>query len=328
MSAGKMALSANLVQQGSLRFYIASMPSETLGTTCFVETRDEKPLEGFQRRLDESRADLIADYIDRGKGSIPTAIILSAQDDAELKYNSKNKTISFQKTTFAFKIIDGQHRVFGFTKAKESIRVPVVIYEGLSLQEEAKLFLDINTTQKPVSQALIISVKQLLDTETEIEKKCSELFELFFTESDSILLDKLARAESTPGKISRKLFNQCLEPILPSIEKLSLEKKYKLINSYLKAFQYTFIQMDSSFKDSFSRPTIFQSLFYVFNEVLSKNNAIHKIISFESFCNTLTCLTTNLPKKHIQRPGGSFKRLADHISLALNQVFVPPHMIE
>ncbi|NOU99102.1 DGQHR domain-containing protein [Paenibacillus planticolens] len=327
MSEEKIALSANLVQQGVYRFYICSMPSDTLGETCFVTTRAEAPEEGFQRRLDESRADLIADYIDQGKGSIPTAIILSAQEDAHLKYNSKNKTIVFEKFPLAFKIIDGQHRVFGFKKTKTIIRVPVIIYDGLTLQEEAKLFLDINTTQKPVSEALILDVKRLLDTESEQEKICSELFELFYTQVDSQLLNKLARSESANGKISRKMFNQCIEPILPSLKTLSLEQAYKVLNAYLKAFQTTFSQIEQPLSGAILRPVIFQAILSLFNDILSKNNIAHKSISHDNFCNVLSCLKTNLSKRSIQKPGNSYKSLAEKISHALNQVYIPAHMI-
>lgn len=102
----------------------------------------------------------IAQYIDSGTGSIPTAIILAAQEEANLEYSSKNKTISFNKEKNSFLIIDGQHRVWGFIKASTSIRVPVVIYEELTRVEEAQLFVDINSNQKEVPRGLILDVKK------------------------------------------------------------------------------------------------------------------------------------------------------------------------
>lgn len=91
----KYSLAAILVIQGKYKFYVVAMPSEILRDTCFTITREDDPIEGFQRRLDEKRAEEISRYIDSGLGSIPTAIILSAQDEADLRYNSKTKTISF-----------------------------------------------------------------------------------------------------------------------------------------------------------------------------------------------------------------------------------------
>ena len=83
--------SCSLISQGKEKFYSLTMPSEVLAETCFVSTRDDDPIDGFQRTLDEKRAKEIAEYLDCGEGTIPTAIVLSAN----LKYNSKNKTIEF-----------------------------------------------------------------------------------------------------------------------------------------------------------------------------------------------------------------------------------------
>ena len=88
--------SVSLVTQGKHRFYTLTMPSDVLANTCFVTTRDEDPKKGFQRVLDEKRAEQIADYTDAGFGTIPTSIVLSAQPAAELKVIGKGKTLEFR----------------------------------------------------------------------------------------------------------------------------------------------------------------------------------------------------------------------------------------
>ncbi|MFN8736424.1 MAG: DNA sulfur modification protein DndB, partial [Betaproteobacteria bacterium] len=62
---------ARLVTQGKHKFYTLTLPSDLLAKTCVVETRQGDPIEGFQRKLDEKRAQEIADYIDSGFGTIP-----------------------------------------------------------------------------------------------------------------------------------------------------------------------------------------------------------------------------------------------------------------
>src|SRR5438477_11439156 len=109
--------SVSLVRQGNHRFYTLTMGSDVLAKTCFVSTRDEDPQEGFQRVLDKERAQQIADYIHAGFGTIPTSIVLSAQPEAELKDIGKGKTIEFRPIPKAFLILDGQHRVYGFSLA-------------------------------------------------------------------------------------------------------------------------------------------------------------------------------------------------------------------
>lgn len=121
--------SVSLVTQGRHRFYTLTMPSDVLAKTCFVSTRYDDPQIGFQRILDKKRAVEIAAYIDTGLGTIPSSIVLSAQPDAELLVIGKGKTIEFQNTPKAFLILDGQHRVYGFSLAKTALRVPVVVYK-------------------------------------------------------------------------------------------------------------------------------------------------------------------------------------------------------
>jgi hypothetical protein len=148
-SPERLRFSVSLVTQGSHRSYTLTMPSEVLGRTCFVTTRSEDPKQGFQRVLDADRAQQIADYIDSGFGTIPSSIVLSAQPDAALKAVGAGKTIELADTPKAFLVLDGQHRVYGFSLAKTSLRVPVVIYNGLSRQDETRLFIDMRNIPSP-----------------------------------------------------------------------------------------------------------------------------------------------------------------------------------
>ncbi|APC08575.1 DGQHR domain-containing protein [Neomoorella thermoacetica] len=324
----KSSYSANLVSQGKFRFYIVSMPSEILGKTCFTITREEDPMEGFQRRLDENRAQDIANYIDNGMGSIPTAIILSAQKEAQMKYNSKTKTISFLPEKKAFLIIDGQHRVWGFIKAKKSIRVPVVIYENLTRQEEAQLFIDININQKQVPEALLLDVKRLLQNESEEEKRCSEVFDIFYTNSGSILNGHLARAEKIRGKISRITFNQSISGILnKDLRDLQPEESYNVINNYLKAIQKVFEEIAPNLKCAIFKPVIFQGLLEICQHVIDKTLYKHDKLTRDAFYDVLKVLKDNLPKQKILKPGKSYKKFSELVLEAITNVYIKPGII-
>ncbi|MDQ0492396.1 DGQHR domain-containing protein [Paenibacillus brasilensis] len=322
-------LAAIQVTQGKYKFYIVSMPSETLRETCFTITREDDPIKGFQRRLDETRADEISQYIDGGVGSIPTAIILSAQDEANLEYHSRNKTISFTPEKNSFLIIDGQHRVWGFIKAKTSIRVPVVIYEDLTRVEEAQLFVDINSTQKEVPRDLILDVKRLLQKESEEEKRCSQIFEFFYSKEGSILNGHLARAERENGKITRRIFNNCISELLSDmLEEISDDDSYIIINNYLSAMKSVLGSIDSNGDDIITRITVFQACMGVSKYVIEKtNNMFGGRLTVDSFTETLSILKTNLPRGVVQRPGNSYRKLSDHLMNALTKVSLRPGVI-
>lgn len=114
----KIRLSASLIRQGKFRFFTLTIPSDILAKCCFVSTRDEDPKKGFQRLLDIRRAKDIAKYIDSGKGSIPNAIVLSAQPAANFKEIGGGKTIEFDFKQNSLLILDGQHELCKKTNKK------------------------------------------------------------------------------------------------------------------------------------------------------------------------------------------------------------------
>ena len=199
----KVRYSVSLVTQGNHRFYTLTIPSDVLAKCCFTSTRNEDPEEGFQRLLDRRRAEEIAEYIDNDFGTIPNSVVLSAQPAAEFKVVGNGKSVEFNVDPKAFLIIDGQHRVYGFHLAKTMLRVPVVVYNGLSRGEEARLFIDVNTKQKPVPTELLLDIKRLAEAESDSEALLKDVFDLFDHSNDSALLGLTSRASRSRGKVSR-----------------------------------------------------------------------------------------------------------------------------
>jgi hypothetical protein len=52
----RVRYSVSIVTQGNHRFYTLTMPTEVLAKCCFATNREEDPIAGFQRVLDEKRA--------------------------------------------------------------------------------------------------------------------------------------------------------------------------------------------------------------------------------------------------------------------------------
>jgi DGQHR domain-containing protein len=227
------------VTQNEQRFFFATMPVEDIFPYCYVVSRYDDAVEGFQRELNKERALDIAHYLDDSKGSIPTNIVLSAQAVAELSYNSKSKTIKYRRKPHAFLVLDGQHRLYGYGLTKKHHRVPVAIYEGLSRQQEAKLFIDINTTQRGVPAALLLDIKQLAQQETETETRKRTLFDKLATDPASPFNGLLSSAKSAPGKISRVAFYRGAAFLLNNkvVVKLDETRSYTLIRNYFKAVE-------------------------------------------------------------------------------------------
>lgn len=234
-SAGdEVRYAISLVRQGTHTFYTLTIPSNVLAACSFATTKDEKPVDGFQRVLDPKRAQEIADYIDAG-GTIPSSIVLSAQPDADFKVVDRSKTISFKFNPHSLLIIDGQHRVYGFAKAKTAFRVPVVIYDNLSKEAEARLFIDINTKQKPVPKELLLAIKGLAQSENDVEATLGQVFDLFHGDASSSILGWTSSTKKATAKIDRVTFNAGLRPHLPLFDGKDVKYIYQIWNSYFSA---------------------------------------------------------------------------------------------
>lgn len=302
----KVRYSVSLITQGKYRFYTLTVPSSVLAKCCFTSTRDEDPSEGFQRRLDKARALEIADYIDNGFGTIPNSVVLSAQSAAKLVDIGRGKTIEFTIDPKAFLIIDGQHRVYGFRLADTELRVPVVIYNGLSRGEEARLFIDVNTKQRPVPTELLLDIKRLAEAESDSEALLKDIFDLFETASDSALIGLMSSASRSRGKISRVTFNAALKPLLAIFSEPEPEIIYSAVNAYLHAVRkgMTKLQVEKTIVS----PIVFKAFMALFKDVAQKTmDKFGRKFTAEHFLQVLNPMFKRMTAGSFSDPGGSYK---------------------
>lgn len=185
---------ALLVDQPMGSFYVAILPAELLLTVCFSDalnaTYNEESrtytLDGTQRLPQPKRLDPIADFIDRTDSVFPNAIILAANqrredgltedavglDDEPVdgpdprwevvsEYGpdgaSEQYVLTIPTGQKLAAIIDGQHRLFAFTRAtpdRRSMQLVCSIFIDLPKPYQAQIFATINSTQKPVDKSL------------------------------------------------------------------------------------------------------------------------------------------------------------------------------
>lgn len=257
---------AVLITQGEHRFYQLAMPSDVLASSTFVSTRDEDPETGFQRLLDVKRAKEIAAYVDTGLGTIPTSIILSAQNSCSLEYDSRSKTISFFVDSGSFLILDGQHRVYGFKLAETKIRVPVVIYDGLSRRDESRLFIDINSKQRGVPSELLLDIKKQADYESSEEQIFRDVFDRTMLDPNSPLYGRLSPSKRVKSKISRVTFNAALKSIYPALSARSADEISEILSDYLASIRDQIIRNGGD-EDILLNSVTFRALVSFFTQV-------------------------------------------------------------
>ncbi len=271
------------LKQNNHTIYYLTIPVSELVRYCYVSRRSEDFDSGFQRNLSESRADEIAAYLKGGDGSVPSNIVLSAQACSELEHDATSKGLSFMRTKGAFLVIDGQHRLRGYEKSGIDLRVPVAVYEALSLEQEVRLFVTINRKQQSVPDSLIEEIKHLANMETAEDRLLRGWYDRLADDKSSPLHGKINRAKPTSSKPSLRTFKRAVGRALagPTLSELSDAKKYALISSYLKACHAALKE-----KDLLSKAPFFEAVFEAFDDVVRAAQESHKSVKTEYLAQT------------------------------------------
>ncbi|WP_138422495.1 DGQHR domain-containing protein [Maritimibacter alexandrii] len=156
------------VKQGDDEFILTAIPAEHLVKIAYAAVRRQDEEEGaVQRILNNSRISGIRDFALKG-GDFPASIVLNWVKGPLRKQNGK---VSVGEGDRSAQIIDGQHRVAGLQAAIEEdnkvgrIVVPVAIYENLDTPKSARIFISINTEQRPAPKSLVFDLYGVAGTD-------------------------------------------------------------------------------------------------------------------------------------------------------------------
>ncbi len=149
------------VKQKEHTFKLTSLPAGLLTKITYTAVRRKDEEEGaVQRVLNGARISGIKDFALK-MGDFPASIVLNwISGPLEIK----NGNIYIPDTPRAAQILDGQHRVAGLTAAiienniTENYEIPVAIYEGLDTANSARIFISINTEQRPAPKSLVFDL--------------------------------------------------------------------------------------------------------------------------------------------------------------------------
>lgn len=125
--------------------------------------KDEMP--AYQRIIKKNRLNAIQRFVDNG-GFFPNSIIISINTKSKLQFDksslqdeqsiSKIGLLHLPQEYKSMYIIDGQHRLYGYSNSKWQNKntIPVVAFVNLEKEEQIQLFMDINENQKAVPKNL------------------------------------------------------------------------------------------------------------------------------------------------------------------------------
>lgn len=151
--------------KGKNKYYSFIIQPERLLRIAYVHRREEsnpKEVSGtYQRMLKKTRLNKICEFINKG-GFFPNNVVLNFTEEPVFERKDKVGEIvygvlKFPKYYGSAWIIDGQHRLYGYseTERKTTDTLPVVAFVKLENVEQARLFVEINKEQKAVSSNLL-----------------------------------------------------------------------------------------------------------------------------------------------------------------------------
>lgn len=156
---------------GDLTVYTQSMKIKDVLTIFYVAIRGKDDEEGaVQRVLNRQRISSIKKYILEGNNFYSTFILNWTDNNVKPEFNDSEITIPI--VPFGAQAIDGQHRLVGLQEAikeNETIgekEILVTISINLKTKDAARIFININSEQKPVPKSLIYDLFGEIENDT------------------------------------------------------------------------------------------------------------------------------------------------------------------
>lgn len=134
----------------------------------------ENRSKSYQRVLTKRRISEISRYLETSRKPFPNNVLVSLRGSKnhwswvkrQRLGSGRTGELSVQGRPGMFHVIDGQHRLFGYsgTNEEQVLDQPIIVtmYSDLSEVEEAELFIDVNENQKKVDVSLKIEVAFLI----------------------------------------------------------------------------------------------------------------------------------------------------------------------
>jgi DGQHR domain-containing protein len=167
----RVPISRTSLKVNAIQFYLDDIPAfcfvcdvRTLLDSCYISRRLEDR-RGYQRALNQDRLrNIEKDIEDRKIVAFPNSILVNCEDVlasplAPPHDCPKSIEVTLPTSYCSCCVVDGQHRLLGFSRLDEAElsqrHLPVVAFQKLPLNDEVKLFIDINSKQKRIDSNLI-----------------------------------------------------------------------------------------------------------------------------------------------------------------------------
>jgi len=152
--------------KGNKKYYVFIIQPGKLAQIAYVHRREKSNPEEisgtYQRMVKGNRLKKIHEFIENKGGFFPNNIIINFTKKPTFDRKSEVGDIVYGILKFppyygSAWVIDGQHRLYGYSKSEKkwTDKIPVVAFESLKVKDQANIFVEINKEQQSVSSNLL-----------------------------------------------------------------------------------------------------------------------------------------------------------------------------
>jgi DGQHR domain-containing protein len=228
--------------------YVAVIPAHELGKIANFDVRRvlqvERDVErylGIQRPLNSQRVSTLEKYVNYGDATFPTSIIIAIDDEyaefdeANSKLIVRNYRAGENRPSTAIRkiarVLDGQHRIAGLYEFKgPSFEVPVTVFIGSDLSNQAYVFATVNLEQTKVSKSLAYDLFALAKSRSP-QRTCHNIAVVLDSDEESPFYKRIKRlGVATPGRVGETITQATfVESLLPYISRHPKEDRDLLL---------------------------------------------------------------------------------------------------
>ena len=158
---------------GGNTFYQFAIEPDRLLKLAYVSHRskiDAEAVGTYQRLLRKKRLRDISEHINETGGVFPTNVVINFRNSRDLRFDPAGPstddptvlgTLHLPNRYKCAWVIDGQHRLYGFSLSDWTTRgrIPVLAFENLDPSEEVRMFVEINSKQVKVPRSLLVELE-------------------------------------------------------------------------------------------------------------------------------------------------------------------------
>lgn len=247
----------------------AALPGEWLLRRTTPSWRIDDPIEGFQRVVREPRARQIAVTVLDHNRTFPNAIVL-ATDVENVEVINGEITIPDETK---FLVVDGQHRLWSQRFSTFEAQYGCFIHTGLTHEDMAKLFLEINENQKRVPSSLRWDLFRLISPEGDPQRQAAvDIVYLLATEEESPFFQRIdltgeqSELQIKQGSLAPE-FNSLLRRRGPILNASFLEQ-HRIILEYSLAIREIDSDRWGTAQSAFFKARVLRALFRLLSDLV------------------------------------------------------------